>query len=173
MTQSVELLLDPVSETAVRDEWVALHQAGLPTELRAQSDGSHRPHLTLFAGAVITDPMDRELSDALTGLDLRCRLGAVMLFGPHRDRYVLVHSVVPTAELLEVQRVVAGVCGAESDGHFSAGGWTPHVTVARRLPREQVPDALLVLASSAAVGHPVRIDSCRRWDGTAKRTWLL
>jgi len=173
VTQSVELLLDPVSEAVVRDEWLALRDAGLPTEQRAQTGTSHRPHITLFAGPEILPEVDRALSRALSDLDLECQLGALMLFGPHRDRFVLVHQVVPTTGMLEVQSSVARLCGADGSSNFAPGRWSPHVTVARRLPREQVPDVLSVLDGAVAVGHPVQVTSCRRWDGAAKTTWLL
>jgi len=173
VTQSVELLLDPVAEAAVRQEWVGLHSARLPTELRSNADESHRPHITLYAGDTVTAEMDAALDGVVADLVLPLRLGALTLFGPHRERFVLVHAVVPSVELLEVQRRVAAVCRADPTGHFGAGHWTPHVTLARRLPAAVVGDALTVLTSCSAVGQPARVTRCRRWDSVARRTWLL
>ena len=43
---SVEILLDPVSEAAVRAQWMRLVEAGLPSAGR-QTAPSNRPHITL------------------------------------------------------------------------------------------------------------------------------
>jgi 2'-5' RNA ligase len=169
----VELLLDAAAERAVRSEWQRLHEAGLPSELRPGADASHRPHLTLWAGAGILPESEALLSSAVAGLSLPLQLGAVMLFGPHRDRYVLVHAVVASAALLELQRRVAEVCGADPAGYFGPGRWTPHVTVARRVLATQLPDVLAELTSVSAVDRAIDVTECRRWDSDARRTWLL
>ena len=173
MTQSVELLLDPVAEAAVEREWEALHAAALPSEVRAPPVGSHRPHLTLYAGAEITAETDDLLARLVADLRLDVQLGALTLFGPARGSYVLVHAVVPTVGLLELQRAVAQACGADRGGYFAPGRWTPHVTLARRMAAEQLPGALAVLRHCSGVGQQVHITSCRRWDSAARQTWLL
>lgn len=176
MTQSVELLLDEVAERVIRQEWAALHEARLPTEQRSTAPAavgtSHRPHFTLFAGDSISREMDADLSAAVLGLDLTVWLGALTLFGPHRDRYVLVHQVVASTGLLELQQQVVALCGAGSP-HFAPGRWTPHVTLARRLGAQQLPEVLEVLAGLEVVGLPVRVTRARRWDGDARESWLL
>ena len=89
---------------------------------------------------------------------------------------MLVHALVPTLALLELQRDVARICAAEDDSYFAAGRWTPHVTVARRMTPEQLSTALSELsgpAAGSAVGQPMTLSRCRRWDGTARRDWLL
>lgn len=165
--------MDPGAETAVREEWLALHAAGLPTELRLRADASHRPHVTLFAGPSISVGTDAGLSRLVSGLALRVEIGALMLFGPHRERFVLVHQVVPTAELLELQAAVAEACGADPGGHFGPGRWSPHVSIARRVVAPQLPELLSTLASRSAVGSRAEITGCRRWDSEVRRTWLL
>lgn len=173
MTQSVELLLDRVAEEMVEEEWQALRTAGLPSELRSPPVGSHRPHLTLYAGTDIPAAAELVLAELMRGLRLRVQLGAVMVFGPACGSYVLVHSVVPSVGLLTLQQAVAEACDAEPNGHFAAGCWTPHVTLARRMSADQVPAALAVLARCAGVGQPVEVTRCRRWDSVERRTWLL
>ncbi len=145
----------------------------MPSEQRSSTDGSHRPHVTLYAGDVVTVEMDAALSSLMVGLELPVRLGALTLFGPHRDRFVLVHQVVPTVELLRLQRRVAEICGAAASGYFAAGRWTPHVTVARRVPARDLPAVLEVVASVSAVEQVATVTQCRRWDSDARRTWLL
>jgi 2'-5' RNA ligase len=176
VTQSVELLLDEAAERAIREEWAALHEARLPTEQRssapAAAETSHRPHITLYAGESISRETDAGLSAVVSGLDLTVRLGALTLFGPHRDRYVLVHQVVASTELLELQRRVVTLCGAGSP-HFAPGGWTPHVTLARRLGAQQLAEVLEVLAGLEVVGTSARVRRARRWDGDARESWLL
>lgn len=171
MTQSVELVLDAEADRAVRAEWRALAQAGLPTAERTVPSPSHRPHVTLLAQDALPDGAEAGLAEAVAGLGLTVPLGAVMLFGPRRGSYVLVRAVVVSAALLELQRRVADVGGAGPDGQFGAGRWTPHVTLARRVRADQVGPSLAVLG--AADGVEAHITECRRWDSDAKRAWTL
>lgn len=152
-----------------------MNEAGLPSEVRSTPSPSHRPHLTLYAGPEISQAVDQELARRVSGLALDGQLGALTLFGPGRQGYVLVHALVPSIALLELQRDVARICAAEDDSYFAPGRWSPHVTVARRMPAAQLPAALSVLsgASGSVVGQPVTLSRCRRWDGTARREWLL
>ena len=129
--------------------------------------------MTLYAGDSIPPAADLALSDVVADLDLALVLGALTLFGPHRDRYVLVHHVVPSMGLLTLQTRVAEACGAAPDSYFGAGRWTPHVTLARRVRGAELPDLLRVLGACAAVDHPFRVTRCRRWDSVERRTWLL
>ena len=174
MAQSVELLLDDETDRAVTDEWLRLHDARLPSERRSAADQTHRPHITLYAGDEIAATAEPELSSLVAGLSLTLELGALMLFGPHRRRFVLVHQVVPSVELLSLQNDVGAACGADPTGHFAPGRWSPHVTVARRVEPNQVGPVLTVLTGRAPVaGRRSHVTSCRRWDGAAKRAWLL
>jgi len=173
VAQSVELLLDPASEARVHQEWAALHEAGLPSELRPHPDGSHRPHLTLFAGSAIRSETDAALSLAVAELRMCVQLGTLMVFGPSRQRWILVHAVVPTYALLELQQHVAKLCGADDSATFAAGRWTPHITVARRLGSADVGAALEILGPLRVSNELALITRCRRWDGTARRSWLL
>ncbi len=175
MAQSVELLLDAEADTAVRDQWAALAAAGLPTEDRSGRPDHgggrhHRPHLTLYAADRITTPAEATLPAAVAGLDIDVVVGSVLIFGPRRGRCILVRLVVPSAELLAVQGEVAGICDADRTGQFGPGRWVPHVTLARRVPTEQVGSCLALLGERPA---PSRITRCRRWDGDAKTAWLL
>lgn len=145
MTQSVELLLDPYAEAAVLSEWQALHEAGLPSEVRSRPSASHRPHLTLFAADQLPAAAEEALSVLVSGLVLDLQLGALTLFGPRRDQLVLVHAVVASMALLQLQQAVAAACEAETDSYFAPGRWTPHVTLARRMSVAELPAALRLL----------------------------
>ena len=171
MTQSVELILDPGADAAVRAEWRALAVAGLPTAERRRPSPSHRPHITLVAVQTLPAEGEQELPGLMSGLDLDVAVGAVTLFGPHRGSYVLVRSVVPSSPLLELQQRVAAVAGAGPQGQFGGGRWTPHLTLARRVRLDQVEASLAVLG--AAEGVTAMIAGCRRWDSEARRDWRV
>ena len=170
MAQSVELLLDTEADAIIRAQWAALAAAGLPSEQRSPSDLFHRPHLTLYAADRITPEAEAGLPSLATGLELSILIGAVLIFGPRHGRSILVRSVVPSEALLRLQSRVAELCGAESEGQFSSGRWSPHVTVARRMPTDQLGRALEVLGSRTT---SARITGVRRWDGTVKRAWAI
>ncbi|MBA3528226.1 MAG: 2'-5' RNA ligase family protein [Propionibacteriaceae bacterium] len=173
MAQSVELLLDSATEELVHREWVLLKEAGLPTELRSSPAEHHRPHITLFAGSAISEEAEQELPALMVGLDLRVQIGALMFFGPLRQRFVAVHQVVATVELLELQSRVARVCGAEAAGQFAPGRWTSHVTLARRVSSSEVAGMVSALGSAGAVDRVAMVRACRRWDGSTRTAWLL
>lgn len=171
MTQSVELTLDAEVDQAVRGQWARLAAAGLPSEQRSAPSPSHRPHVTIYAGGMLDAEADQRLPELFAGLDLRLRIGSVLLFGPRRGQVVLVRQVVASQELLALQQEVAARCGAAPDGQFGPGRWTPHVTLARRVPLGQVGAVL------AALGEVPELDAvsrdCRRWDSERRETWSL
>ena len=51
------------------------------------------------------------------------------------------------------------------------GRWTPHVTIARGLGSRQVGEALAVLGRARPLDGT--IESVRRWDPDAGRTWQV
>jgi len=171
MTQSVELTLDAAAERAVRGQWAQLAEAGLPTEQRTVPSPSHRPHVTLFAADRLAEDADDRLPEVVGASALHLRIGAVLLFGPRRGSVVVVRQVVASRELLELQARVAALCGAEPTGQFGAGRWSPHVTLARRVPVPQVGAVLTALGDLPdleATSH-----RCRRWDSERRETWDL
>ena len=171
MTQSVELLLDAEAEAVVLREWARLAEVGLPTEQRVVPSLSHRPHVTLWAGPVIPADVDAALPALMTGLALPLLLGSLLVFGPRRGQVVLVRQVVANGALLELQARVAAACGIEPDSHFAAGRWSPHVTLARRVPVDQLGRVVETLGLVPDVAAASR--TCRRWDGDAKVAWDL
>ena len=171
MTQSVELPLDPVTDAAVREQWARLAAAGLPTEQRDRPSPSHRPHVTLYAADALAPGAEAALPGLVAGLDLRLRVGAVLLFGPLRGAVVVVRQVVPSVGLLELQQRVAEVCGADPASTFGPGRWSPHVTLARRTPVAVLGDVLVALRPVPDLD--ARVSVCRRWDSDRRETWDL
>lgn len=183
---SVELVLDDAGDALVRQQWCLLAEAGLPS-LASHTGETNAPHLTVaaFGSAPSTEVAER-LSAAVAALPVRVRLGAPMLFG--RTRLVLVRAVVPTEELLALHASVyaaaattappagpAPATGPTLLEHFAPGDWTPHVTLARGIRREQVGEALAALASDTESGADdlVAFTTARRWDPDAQRIWTL
>ncbi|HEX2810439.1 MAG TPA: 2'-5' RNA ligase family protein [Kineosporiaceae bacterium] len=177
MVQSVELLLDDELDAAVRAQWQALADAGLPSQAR-HTGSSNRPHVTLAVTATTwPEPVEARLSDAAaSGLPLRVRLGGLIVFG-HGPRHVLARLIVPSSGLLALHAAICDVVADAPGGvaHTGPGEWTPHVTLARQLTVRQFPTALASLAGPAArprepEGVAVAV---RRWDGVARREWLI
>jgi hypothetical protein len=162
---SIELLLDPETETAVRAEWDALAALGM-SSLAGHTSTSNRPHVTL---AVRLDlPMLGP--GALSGISaFPITLGAPLLFGTG-ERRVLARSILPTAELLALHSAVHDALGPGDDvPHTGPGEWTPHVSLARRLRVTDTPAALDRLGGDIR-GHAA---SVRRWDAVEKVSTVL
>ncbi len=171
MVQSIELLSDAATEAHIRGEWQQLMAAGLPSQGR-HSGISNRPHITLAVARQLTAEQEIECAAAARGVvPFPLRLSGLLVFGS--GPFVLTRAVVPTVELLDVQRRVAGnMAGREgSADHQSPGAWSPHVTLGRRLDAGQLAAALTTLQPiDELVGHAVAV---RRWDGDRKVDWLV
>lgn len=167
MVHSVELVFDDKTESAVRRIWDDLADAGLPSQA-AHRAPSNRPHVTLTVADRMDDSVTAALRPALQRLPLDCRIGSPMLFG---GRLVtLVRLVVPSVELLALQAQVHRICLPHMpDGplpNVQHGCWTPHVTLARRVAPDQLPQALAL----RRLGREIRgrATGLRHWDGNAK-----
>lgn len=181
MVQSIELLLDLESDAVIRWQWAALAEAGLPSEQRDRPGDHHAPHITLFAADTLASEAIAKLDAVFAGLDLAVRLGALLIFRPPgrpatrgdggrpRQTCVLVRQAVASAELLSLQEHTRQLCGREDrSGHFGVGFWTPHVTLARRMPLDQLGRALSVLGDDAPID--THITHGRHWNGDTRQT---
>ncbi|MFE2124129.1 2'-5' RNA ligase family protein [Rhodococcus aetherivorans] len=171
MVQSVELLLDDRLDQAVREEWSRLLDVGLSSQARNRSE-SNRPHITLAVAASIPPGMEGAMREQITGEPLPVRLGGMVLFGSRTA--TVARLVVPTAELLELQRMVfALIDGCPGvPAHIRPGEWTPHVTLARRVPPGRLGSALT--ATRAGTRELTGVSAgIRRWDGEARREWRV
>jgi 2'-5' RNA ligase len=170
VVESVELLLDDDADAAIRAQWTALADAGLPS-LASHTGESNRPHVTLAVAE--SGLADRAAAFAEVfagwGIDssgLAVTLGSVQLFPARGHAVVLVRAVVPSADLLTLQDAVTRAARpAQLLATTARGAWTPHVTLARRLPTSQVGPALDVLDA-----HPLamRFTAARLWQSETK-----
>ena len=169
--QTVELLLDEAGDAAIRAQWQALHEAGIPS-LGAPAAPVPSPHITLTARQSIGPDREAALISSFPALPIAVHVGAPMIFGRDPRHLVLVRSVVASSELLHVQRTVHETLGSTDDVSplTEPGNWTPHITLAR-LSIDHLEQALSILVSMDMA--PTRAASVRRWDGTAKREWTL
>lgn len=168
--QTVELLLDEVTDTAVRSAWRALAEAGLPSQ--AQHTGqSNAPHVTIAVREGIPADLDQTLDAAVSPLPVPITLGGLLVFA--RRRCVLARAVVPSGRLLQlhadVHQALAG-CGPTT-ATMLPGSWTPHVTLARGMGAEQVGAALAALGQTT--DQDGSVVAVRRWDAAQRRSWLV
>ncbi len=125
--------------------------------MAAHTGPSNRPHITLMVRPAL-DEVDFAKASGL--LPIAVRLGEPITFR-HGDRAVLARGVAPSSELLEFHRIVHELAPAGDDlPHTKPGEWVPHVTLARRLPVEALPDALALLGPPRSA----RATGLRRWD---------
>jgi 2'-5' RNA ligase len=173
VTQSVELLLDDELDAAVRGQWAALAAAGVPSQ--AQHTGeTNRPHITLTVASSVLPYLETALKAALTGaMPIPVRLEGLLCFTGRGGDQVLARAVVPSVELLELQ----ADCAARFDGlpgvspMLQPGSWSPHVTLARKVPVSQVGSAIAALgANPPLVGNAVAV---RRWNSDIRTAWLV
>lgn len=182
MAHSLELLLDPATETAVRHQWQILDEAGLPSQVQVKS-ATNRPHVTLIAAQRIGPEVDDVLRSLADHLPVDCVIGAPLVFGG--ARHTLARLIVPSADLLALQAEVYRLClpylTGEPFPHCRPGHWTAHVTLARRLGAEQVGYAVAALhpdrehAGSNTAGADLagRLTGLRRWDSDERVDHLL
>jgi hypothetical protein len=156
--QSLELLLDPDADARVRAVWQRLVDADLPSQARHRG-ASNAPHVTLIAAGGIPIPT------AVAGLPLPLVLGPPTLLGAGGVR-TLAFGVVPSAALLALHARVWEEAAPTEPTPFSApGDWTPHVTLARRLPLADLPRALDAIGED---GIPATAVELRHWDAATR-----
>jgi 2'-5' RNA ligase len=169
MVQSVELVLDAALDDQVREEWLLLLAADLPSQAR-HTGASNAPHVTLGVADRIDAAAERALGHVDYGSGLALRLGGLLVFSGRTS--VLARAVVPTSHLLVTHAAVDSALGdvPGRPGTTRPGSWTPHVTLARRLDRAQLAAALTALASRPRELRGT-IRCGRRWDSDSRTTW--
>lgn len=168
MVHSVELLFDADTEAALRQVWQDLADAGVRS-LASHTSPTNRPHVTLTVAERLDDTVDDALHPLLERLPLPCVIGAPMLFGSARA-LTLVRLLVPSTELLDLHAETDRVARRHmTDGplpHAEPGHWTPHVTLARRMPPEALGTAMGLRRVTRDI-HGAAV-ALRHWDGNAK-----
>lgn len=168
MVHSVELLFDAETEAAIRGIWNDLADAGIRS-LAGHRSPTNRPHVTLTVADHLGDGVNEALRPVLDLLPLSCVIGAPMVFGAGPS-FTVVRLVVPSLDLLavhaEVHRTSLSHMAEGPLPHADPGRWTPHVTLARRVPHDRLAAAL------ALPGVTRDIDATavglRHWDGDRK-----
>ena len=155
---SLELLPDARGSERVREEWQALRDAGLASQLDHRGS-TNTPHLTVVEAPALAPELEEEAARTIASLlPLGVRLTGVALLGTG-PRVALVRPVESpdrlTAAVLALRSRTPGAQHA---------GWLPHLTLARRLPRDDVPAALAALASLPRDDEPITLSGLRRWD---------
>ncbi|MGU3294844.1 2'-5' RNA ligase family protein [Williamsia sp. M5A3_1d] len=172
MAHSIELLMDPRTDEAVRRVWSALIDADLPSQGHHRSS-SNRPHITMIAADLIDPGVDRALASLGDRLPLAVDLGGTVVF--RGGRSTVARLVVATRDLLALHRDVVAITTDFVEGqmfaHCEPDHWTPHVTVARRVRDDQVGRCIAVAddASRSVPWTPI-ITGIRRWDGDARES---
>ncbi|MBF4162114.1 2'-5' RNA ligase family protein [Nocardioides acrostichi] len=154
---SLELVPDDEGQEAVRAQWQALLDAGLPSQAQHRSP-SNAPHVSVVEAARLPDEAIDVARVRLAGLlPVTVRVGGVLVLGTG-PRVTLAR---PVGLDDDVQRRALAVRAQVRDR--AHGGWLPHLTLARRLPAEDLPRALAVLAKC---GPPERVvlAELRRWN---------
>jgi len=178
MAHSIELLLDPHSDAAIRAAWQALADAGLPSQVNVTSS-TNRPHITLLAAERISPDVDDVLRKLAPRLPMDCVVGAHVVFGGPvfgGSRLSLARLIVPSTELLalhaEVYRLALPHLTGQPFPHCRPGHWTAHATLGRRFTAVEI-GAALTLTGGVAPELPVDAVALRRWDSDARTDHLL
>lgn len=166
--RSIEAVFDDATDDLLRAGWRALADAGLPS-LALHDSPSNRPHVTLVAGPSL------ELVPALPAVaavhPTEVRFGGLTLFPAARGRVVLVRAVVVSEALAAFHRRVHAVVPGGLPTSLP-DAWSPHVTIARRLPPDALPAAVAALAD-VPVPEPGVVAGVRFWDGEERRVTVL
>lgn len=154
---AIELVPDPAGCDVVRRDWQALRDAGLPSQL--DRGPTNTPHVTLVAAPALR-PQDEERATELIGtlLPTEVRVAGIALLGGSRVTLVRVVDVPD-----DLARAVLDLRADVPDVQHP--GWLPHVTLARRISRTDLPAALEVLDHDDA---RLRMTMIRRWDPEAE-----
>jgi hypothetical protein len=151
---SLELLPDDEGREAVRRDWQALRDAGLPSQLDHPSP-TNQPHLTVVSATTLPDAAVDIATVRLGGLmPVTGRASGLLLLGGEQL------TVARALDLDDdvVRRVLAVRVQVPDRQHV---GWLPHVTLARRLDRADAQRAVDVLGHADLV---LRFTELRRWD---------
>lgn len=151
---ALELVADAEGDAAVRRDWQALRDAGLPSQLD-HPGATNTPHLTVVSAPLLPDAAMDVAQVRLGGLlPVRARAAGLLLLGGRRVTVARAFDLDDDV----VRRVLAVRVQVPDRRHV---GWLPHVTLARRLERADAQRAIDVL------GHEdleLTFVALRHWD---------
>lgn len=168
--QTVELLLDALSDAAVRGEWQRLADAGLPSQA-LHTGSTNAPHITLAVARAIPEAEEAAVANLSMALPLPVELGALVVFGSRRLALARLVLAQPPLLALHQQTAAAMQDCPGVPQYLVPGRWTPHVTLARGLTPSQVAAALETLGQLDVLSGTVTV--MRRWDSDQRQAWLL
>ena len=151
---ALELVPDDAGDLAVRRDWQALHDAGLASQLDHPA-ATNTPHVTVLALPELTADLEARAAALLVPLlPLTVRASGLAVLGGDK---------VTLARLLDVpERLIRAVldlrAGVDGERH---PGWLAHMTLARRMPRGDVQQALDVVGYADVT---LTLTTLRRWD---------
>lgn len=151
---ALELVPDEAGRALVRAQWQLLRDAGLPSQLDHRGT-TNAPHLTVVAAPELP-PEALDVARVRLGglLPVRARTTGLLFLGGER---VTIARAVDLDDAV-VRRILA-VRAQVPDRQ--GVGWLPHVTLARRVPREDLGRAVKVLGHGDA---ELAWTELRRWD---------
>jgi hypothetical protein len=151
---ALELVPDEAGREAIRRDWQALRDAGLPSQLDHASP-TNAPHLSVVAAAELPDAAI-DVAKARLGslLPVRARAAGILLLGG--GRLTVARAVDVDDDV--VRRVLAVRVQVPDRQHL---GWLPHVTLARRLDRA---DAQRAVDALGYADVELTFTELRRWD---------
>lgn len=133
MPFAIQLFVDPVSDSAVRSLWEEVANTGL-SKMR---DSGNRPHFSL----AIYGELDMSVCDnllklfAATHAPFALTIASLGIF--HAEKTVVFLVPIVNSDLLDLHREVHELLqdtGAFPVPYYLPGNWTPHCTLANRVP---------------------------------------
>ncbi|RLY94315.1 2'-5' RNA ligase family protein [Kocuria tytonicola] len=158
---SLDLVLAPEHDRAVRARWDALREAGLPS-LATHRSSSNAPHLTVLAAPDFEEAV-LERARSLVRPLLPCPLPVTGLTVLGSGPFVLAEALAVPPDLHTAAAELRRMCGGDDRP------WVPHVTLAKRLDAAGVGRALEVF-SDVAPPQALEAVALRRWDPDRRET---
>ena len=151
---ALELVPDAAGDAAVRRDWQALRDAGLPSQLD-HTGTTNSPHVTVLALPVIDASVEARAVELIGGLlPVTVHVSGLAFLGGEK---------VTVARLLDVPPpVVRAVLDLRDQaGGERHPGWLPHVTLGRRIPRTEAQRVVDVLGYDDVA---LTLTTLRHWD---------
>jgi hypothetical protein len=159
---ALELVPDAAGDDVVRRDWQRLRDAGLPSQLD-HTGATNTPHVTILALPVLDPDLERRAVELVGSLlPVTVRTSGLALLGGER---VTVARLLDTPPALV--RAVLDLRAGSDDRH---PGWLPHVTLGRRVARDDIQRGVDVLGYA---DHELTLVDLRRWDPERREVRIL